>query len=173
MLHRRLFFSAILLSAIATAALPTPAAAQQAGYTQVIFNLENDGYRVVEMTTTLLGRVRIVARNKIHLREIVVSRATGEIKSDIILQIFAVADGGASATTSKVKGAVPGVPGVTGPGTTPGGTTVSAGPGGVSASTGGASVGVGSGGVSVGLGGTSVGVGPGGISGTVGGLLGN
>ncbi len=161
MLHRRLFCSVILLVAIATAALPTPAAAQQSGYTQVIFNLEHDGYRVVEMTTTLLGRMRIVARNKIHLREIVVSRATGEIKSDLILQVFAVAEGGASAAPTKLKGTVPNVPG---PGTTGGGTTVSAG---------GASVGVGSGGVSVGLGGTSVGIGSGGISGKVGGLLGN
>jgi len=66
--------------------------AQQQTYLDVMANLEAAGYTVVETKTTFLGRVQITARNATHLREVVVSRATGEVKSDVILETFATDD---------------------------------------------------------------------------------
>lgn len=66
--------------------------AQQQTYLDVMANLEAAGYTVVETKTTFLGRVQITARNAAHLREVVVSRATGEVKSDMILETFATGD---------------------------------------------------------------------------------
>ena len=66
--------------------------AQQQTYLDVMANLEAAGYTVVETKTTFLGRVQITARNAAHLREVVVSRATGEVKSDVILETFATGD---------------------------------------------------------------------------------
>ena len=76
--------------------------AQQQTYLDVMANLEAAGYAVVETKTTFLGRVQITARNAAHLREVVVSRATGEVKSDVILQTFATSDA--------AVGALPGAP---------------------------------------------------------------
>ena len=67
-------------------------AAQQQTYLDVMANLEAAGYTVIETKTTFLGRVQITARNAAHLREVVVSRATGEVKSDVILETFATGD---------------------------------------------------------------------------------
>jgi hypothetical protein len=75
------------VSANATAGLTL--VAQQQTYLDVMANLEAAGYTVVKTKTTFLGRVQITARNATHLREVVVSRATGEVKSDVILETFA------------------------------------------------------------------------------------
>ncbi len=192
---------ALILSAVLCLAIASPLHAERTAsndrrsYTQVIFNLEDEGYQVVELTSTLLGRVRIVARNKVHLREVVVSRATGEIKSDIILKIFTTTQGdpkvsaktAAAPTGTGSTGSSGSSGGASGGGTSfsggvsasvggSGGVSASVGSGGVSASVGGSggvSAGVGSGGVSAGVGGVSAGVGRGGISAGLGGLLGN
>ncbi|SIN90990.1 hypothetical protein [Vannielia litorea] len=139
-------------------------------YTDVIANLENDGYRVVKMTSTMLGRVKIIAQNRVHLREIVVSRSTGEIKHDVILKVFNTNLGdGAAATTKKSR---TGVSVEAGGGGSTGGTTG----GGVSASVGGSggvNASVGSGGVSAsvgGSGGVNASAGKGGVSASVGGI---
>lgn len=85
------------------AAAPAGAEMQlaQRTYADVIVGLENSGYEVVEMTTTFLGRARIVARSPEHLREVVVSRSTGAIKSDVILESYteAEASGGVAVST--------------------------------------------------------------------------
>ena len=176
MLHKFGAPRAIALIALIAIAAPTVTAAQEgsrSGYTQVIFNLEDDGYRVMQLSSTLLGRVKILARNSIHLREIVVSRATGEIKSDIILEVFRMA--GNEKTKTGAAAPAPGTRpgggnggGSTGGGTTGGGAGVSAGVGGT-----GVSAGAGSSGASVSAGGVSVSVGSGGVSAGVGGILGN
>lgn len=57
-------------------------------YTDVVRMLERNGYLIVKMTSTMLGRVKITASNRAHLREVVVSRSTGEIKHDVILQVY-------------------------------------------------------------------------------------
>jgi hypothetical protein len=72
-------------------------AAQQQTYLDVMANLEAAGYTVVETKTTFLGRVQITARNAAHLREVVVSRSTGEVKSDVILETFVTGDAAAVA----------------------------------------------------------------------------
>lgn len=71
--------------------------AQHQTYLDVMANLEAAGYSVVETKTTFLGRVQITARNAAHLREVVVSRATGEVKSDVIVETFATGDAAAAA----------------------------------------------------------------------------
>ena len=115
-------------------------------YIDVIGSLEKSGYRVRSMKTTLLGRIKILAQNKSHLREVVVSRSTGEIKSDRIVRVFAQTDGN---SVGQVKVNTP--------------SSVSEGSGsGVSVGTGGSSVSVGSGGVSTSVGGLSASVGLGG-----------
>ncbi|WP_457935419.1 hypothetical protein [Mesorhizobium sp. 10J20-29] len=78
--------------------------AQQQSYLDVMANLEAAGYVIDSTKTTFLGRVQITAHNRQHQREIVVSRATGEIKSDVITELF---EGSASATLgTSVSGAV-------------------------------------------------------------------
>lgn len=62
--------------------------AQQQSYLDVMANLEAAGYVVDSTKTTFLGRVQITAHNLQHRRQVVVSRATGEIKSDIITEYF-------------------------------------------------------------------------------------
>jgi hypothetical protein len=60
----------------------------QQNYLDVMANLEAAGYTILETKRTLLGRVKITARNSAHLREVVVSRSTGEVKRDEIVQVF-------------------------------------------------------------------------------------
>ncbi|WP_146636306.1 hypothetical protein [Nioella nitratireducens] len=57
-------------------------------YLDVIDALDRDGYQILSVTTTLLNRVRIQARNDMHLREIVISRASGTILRDAILERY-------------------------------------------------------------------------------------
>ena len=54
-------------------------------YLDVIDALDRAGYNILSVGTTLLNRVRIRARNDQHVREIVVSRATGEILRDAVV----------------------------------------------------------------------------------------
>ncbi|WP_341368667.1 hypothetical protein [Yoonia sp. BS5-3] len=61
--------------------------AQNRDYTDVIGGLQATNYDIEDVSTTLLGRTMIVANNGLHRREIVVSRATGEILSDVLLDM--------------------------------------------------------------------------------------
>jgi hypothetical protein len=54
-------------------------------YLEVLSALDRDGYNIVSVEETFLGRIRIRAANKFHLREIVVSRASGQILRDAIV----------------------------------------------------------------------------------------
>ena len=54
----------------------------------VIEALEASGYAVLSVRETLLNRVRIRARNALHLREIVISRASGSILRDVVLETY-------------------------------------------------------------------------------------
>jgi len=100
-----------LISAL-TVTLATPSFAQSSGqsqtiaegsivvasleYQNVISDLRSDGYKIVKVSRTLLGRIRILARNKVHTREVVVSRTTGEIKRDVVRAIQGSDSGGAT-----------------------------------------------------------------------------
>lgn len=55
----------------------------------VIEALEANGYVLLSVRETLLNRVRIRARNALHLREIVISRASGSILRDVVLETYA------------------------------------------------------------------------------------
>lgn len=65
-------------------------------YLTVIDMLESTGYRVVDMKSTLLGRLKVRARNRQHMRELVISRSTGEVMSDRIIRVYAVDGDGES-----------------------------------------------------------------------------
>lgn len=157
---RRLFIATAL-----AICLPAVQASAQ-GYVAVLAALEEKGYEVIDMKSTFLGRHKIRAKNREHIREVVVSRSTGEIKSDMIVTVFAE-DGSARSVLSDVKSGLAG---------TGGGATAGASAGvsvGVSAGGGGVSAGVSAGGVSAGVsagggGGVSAGVGAGGIAGGIG-----
>ena len=95
-------FPAILSITLSLAALPVTATAQNADYSglgqtyelaqnrdygDVVRGLEAVDYQIEDVTTTLLGRTRITANNGEHRREVIVSRTTGEVLSDMILDI--------------------------------------------------------------------------------------
>lgn len=135
------------ISAIAASSAGSPMVLSIAAqtYVDVIGMLESAGYRVKGMKTTLLGRVKILAQNREHLREVVVSRSTGEIKSDRIVRVFAQQEGNSTARTAARKpGETDGTSSSSSGGS--GDVSVSAGSGGVSVSGGGISVSVGLGG---------------------------
>lgn len=51
---------------------------------EVIQILRQDGYTVTDIGRTFLGRIRIEAVSDTHLREVILSASTGEIKQDAI-----------------------------------------------------------------------------------------
>lgn len=130
---------------LAPALVPvTPLILMQISYVDVIANLEGTGYQIVDMRSTFLGRIKLRARNAIHMREIVVSRSTGEILSDVIIAIYGQGIGGQTTTRStpvEAPGGAPS-PGVEG-NVTVGGAEVSVGGGGISVEVGGLGVGIG------------------------------
>lgn len=57
-------------------------------YLAVLRQLDSAGYEIVEVSVTILNRLKIRARNRQHLREIVVSRASGAVLRDIVLETY-------------------------------------------------------------------------------------
>jgi hypothetical protein len=66
---------------------PAVQLAQARTIDDVIAQLQNSGYQVEDISRTLLGRIRVVASDGQTRREIVMSRATGEIFQDRLSQI--------------------------------------------------------------------------------------
>ncbi len=88
--------------ALIIAAMPSPMIAQDAGFTSlsesyqlaqsrdyndVVSGLQATDYMIEDVTTTLLGRTLITANNGTQRREVVVSRSTGEILSDVVMDL--------------------------------------------------------------------------------------
>lgn len=71
----------------AAAVAPAPRAPMWR-HLDVIEALEAGGYAVLSVREMLLNRVRIRARNALHLREIVISRASGSILRDVVLETY-------------------------------------------------------------------------------------
>ena len=78
---RRRVFLAALLGAVATAG---PVLARDRS-DDIVRQLKKNGYRIVDVSRTFLGRVRIVASRKGGRREIIVNPSTGEILRDLWL----------------------------------------------------------------------------------------
>jgi hypothetical protein len=77
---------AAILSATALGIGPAAAAGEaQPTYLAVVASLQSDGYTIVSVKRSLLGRYMILARNRTEVREVVVSSSTGEIKSDMVV----------------------------------------------------------------------------------------
>ncbi len=74
--------------------------AQNRTYLDVVNELKAEGYLIRNMTKTWLGRIKIVAQSAANLREVVVSQTTGEVMSDVIIEIFATSDGAATGSIS-------------------------------------------------------------------------
>lgn len=70
------------------AILPAPPQPPRFRHLDVIRTLEASGYTILSVRETLLNRIRIQARNEIHLREIVISRSTGNILRDVALETY-------------------------------------------------------------------------------------
>lgn len=77
-------------------AASTLALAQNRTYLDVVAGLEAEGYVIRDIQTTWLGRIKILAASRANLREVVVSRTTGEIMSDVIIEVFARGKGNAT-----------------------------------------------------------------------------
>lgn len=98
------FLSAPVMAQDASASANAQASAQltfdvaQNSHLDVIAQLEAVGYTILDTKTTLLGRIHIYAKNDAHVREVVVSRWTGEVKYDLIVETFADADTSNGAT---------------------------------------------------------------------------
>lgn len=75
--------------------------AQTQTYIDVMAQLEASGYEVINVSRTWLGRVKIEARNQIHMREVVVSSSTGEVMSDVVVAVYAQADNNQPAATGE------------------------------------------------------------------------
>jgi hypothetical protein len=67
--------------------------AQNRTYLDVVTSLKAEGYEITDVSKTWLGRIKIVATSKANLREVIVSRTTGEVLSDVIVDVYAKADG--------------------------------------------------------------------------------
>jgi hypothetical protein len=137
----------------------------QQTYGDVIMQLQNGGYRIEEVKRTFLGRIRILARNKVHLREVIVSRSTGEVKRDVVIEVMASGNDGQGSSSSPNSGSSGGA---TSGGSSSGGSSGD----GSSGSSSGANASVSGGGfnagASVGGGGVDVGVSGGGFGGGLG-----
>ncbi len=80
--------------------------AQNRTYLDVVASLEAEGYEITDVGKTWLGRIKIVATSKANLREVIVSRTTGEILSDVIVDVYAKADGKGDYAKADGKGDV-------------------------------------------------------------------
>lgn len=69
----------------------------------VVAELQAAGYQVVDMSRTLLGRIRITLENAFQVRQIVVSRSTGEIMFDAVTETRGEAG---TSTAAKSSGSV-------------------------------------------------------------------
>lgn len=61
-------------------------------YVAIVKALDENGYTIMNVRQTILNRALIRARNQYHLREIVVSRASGQVLRDVIIEDFAPTD---------------------------------------------------------------------------------
>ena len=72
----------LLLGSVATLAM-FPISAQAAAVDDIVAQLAAQGFADIEVTSTMLGRVRILARRNGRLRELIVNPRTGEVLRDV------------------------------------------------------------------------------------------
>lgn len=136
------------------AAIATIQAVSSRSLQDMVTLLRRSGYTVVEVRRTMLGRLRIRAQNGQHMREIVISRSTGEIKRDAVIEVFggggSVGGSGSRSSNSTGGGGTGTESAGVSASSSGGGASASASSSGASVSVGGASVSVGGGGISVG-----------------------
>ena len=57
----------------------------ETSYQRTLQKLKREGFKVISIKKSFLGRIRILALKNNNLREIIISRSTGEIKRDAII----------------------------------------------------------------------------------------
>lgn len=57
-------------------------------YLEVVRALDEAGYRIVSITDTFLNRIRIRASNADHLREVIISRSSGQVLRDALIEVY-------------------------------------------------------------------------------------
>jgi hypothetical protein len=80
----------LILSTLFGLLLALPAAAQSVT-DRMVAALREQGYRILEMHDTWLGRVRVIAESDTIRRELVFNPGTGEILRDYALDLIALA----------------------------------------------------------------------------------
>ena len=96
--HRRaLALSAAIVLTMTTAAVAQSKSAGSSGtqtatvefsetsYQRTLQKLKREGFKIISIKKSFLGRIRILALKNNNLREIIISRSTGEIKRDAII----------------------------------------------------------------------------------------
>ncbi len=82
-MNRRKFLIQMGVGAALTPLFAAPARAESVA-DQVVQQLKSQGYGKIEISRTLLGRIRIVATRSDFRREIVIDRRTGEVLRDLL-----------------------------------------------------------------------------------------
>ncbi len=78
--------------------------AQVQSYLDVIAQLEANGYTLSSVERTLLGRMKITAQNRVHVRELVVSRSTGEVMRDTVVRLLVTEEGAGEGSENVAAG---------------------------------------------------------------------
>ena len=94
-MNRRFFLAATL-----TVLAQTPFAALADIESDIVRRLRADGYRQIQVTRTMLGRLRITAVGRGGTREIILNPQTGEVLRDV----YIAADGSTTPTTLADEG---------------------------------------------------------------------
>lgn len=97
----------LIVGLLASMALASPAFAQARAESFHQRNIEAaikaQGFSILEVSSTFLGRVRILAARDNRLREIIFSPNTGEIKRDVFLGYVTSESGQASTATGNAS----------------------------------------------------------------------
>lgn len=82
---KKAFDSLVLVLALVLGVAPVAAGAQALTKDDVIAELQNEGFIVVDTGTTLLGRLRITATGPEGTREVILNTRNGKVLRDVMI----------------------------------------------------------------------------------------
>ena len=83
---KKAFDSLVLVLALMLGVAPVAAGAQALTKDDVIAELQNEGFIVVDTGTTLLGRLRITATGPEGTREVILNTRNGKVLRDVMIE---------------------------------------------------------------------------------------
>ncbi len=83
---KKAFDSLVLVLALVLGVAPVAAGAQALTKDDVIAELQNEGFIVVDTGTTLLGRLRITATGPEGTREVILNTRNGKVLRDVMIE---------------------------------------------------------------------------------------